>query len=356
VFVTDGASANRVICPHCRNINNLSGANTPSGTKPVRPNIVLQERPNYTINEASSFARQHLWENTSDQYNGWELVSVNCEGVTSCYSKSYCLDKEKNEVFCTKAVGRIRANSPQVIVDTYWNINQELIWNASTVQQINMIEDLGNEQLVYQQHKTTSAATMRNDVSYRRIKSPEPDGSIWVYSVSEQTSPETRANFRRGWVVFGGLFVEPGNDGFCQVSLVWCWDYNGWIHEKFVTEEKKRVALRLSKLGAQVAEYQQNPTNSTTRYINPAPNTSSSSSSYTPSSSTVAPPASKAPAKEGALRGCKDCRTPENGNYCSRCGNPTSMVCGRCYSTTLYSGTNCSNCGNKLRDPLPSDQ
>jgi len=152
--------------------------------------------------------------------------------------------KKKNEVFCTKAVSRIQGD-PQSIVDIFWNANEELNWNGSTVQTINILEDRGHDQLIYQQHKTTSAATSKNDVTYRRIKTRQPDGSHWVYSVSEMTNPETRANFRRGWVVFGGFLVEPSdNNGFCQVSSVWCWDFNGWIHEKFVLEEKKTSGFK----------------------------------------------------------------------------------------------------------------
>jgi len=302
-------------------------------------------------------AKQQLYENTSDPQNGWEQVAVGYERIVSCYSKCYCLDKEKNEVFVTKAVGRIPAD-PSLIVDVYWNVNEEQTWNAATILSINIVEDRGNEQLIYQQHKTNSAATSKNDVSYRRIKSRLPDGSFWIYSVSEITNPETRNPFRRGWVVFGGLLVEPG-DGACQVSFVWCWDFNGWIHEKFVVEEKKRVALRLSKIGSQVAELQRNPrTNTSTKYTQAPPTSSASTpatTTYTSTSASIAQQApSKPPAQEGTLRGCKECRIPESGNYCSRCGNPTSSVCGRCFSTTLYSGANCSNCGNKLRD-LPSE-
>lgn len=352
MFVTDGA-ATRVMCPHCRAINNLAGTNpTTSSAKNSRPNIVLNQRPNYTLEEASSVSRQLLYENTSDYHNGWELISVNFDNVISCYSKCYCLDKEKNEVFCTKAVARIPAE-PSVIADVYWNVNQELNWNSSTVQAINILEDRGFVQLIYQQHKTTSAATMKNDVNYRRERfAPQQNGAIWIYSVSEGTIPETRPNFRRGWIVFGGFLVEPSNDGFSQVSLIWCWDFNGFIHEKFITEEKKRVALRLSKLAVQVAEYVRNPKALQTVY-NTAPKPTQTTSYPTTSVGASQLP-SKPAAKEGALRGCKDCRIPEAGNYCSRCGNPTGTVCGRCYTTTLYSGANCSNCGNKLRDPDPA--
>lgn len=42
----------------------------------------------------------------------------------------------------------------------------------------------------------------------------------------------------------------------CQVDFIWCWDFNGFIHEKFVLEEKKRVAMRLSKIGTQVFDRQ----------------------------------------------------------------------------------------------------
>jgi len=360
MFVTEG-NASRVICPHCRALNTVAGA-APSGQTqkaPSRPNIVLQERPNYSTYEASAIARQQIQELTTDYHNGWERISVNYDNVLDCYSKSYCLDKEKNEVFVTKAVGTIRAD-PQVIVDVYWNVDQEQQWNASTIQGMNVIEDHGMQQLVYQQHKTTSAATLRNDVTYRRVRqNPQPDGSIWCFSVSEQTIPETRANFRRGWVVFGGLLVEREDNGASRVSLVWCWDFNGWVHEKFILDEKKRVAIRVSKLAAQVQEYMRNPPRQNTYGRAPAPAASSSyGSSSGGSYQNPADLPQKAPrpqAKAGVLKGCKDCRAPDSGNYCSRCGNPTGSVCASCFTATTYSGDNCTNCGNKLREPQPSE-
>jgi hypothetical protein len=252
MFVTEG-SASKVICPHCRAMNVVGAPQQQGNQPPIRRNIVLQERPNYSIYEASSIARQQIQELTSDPYSGWERVSVGLDNVQDCFTKSYCLDKEKSEVFATKATG-VFIGDPQVVATVYWSVDQELIWNANTVQSMNILEDLGSQQLVYQQHKTTSAATLKNDVNYRRGRTDQGDGSIWIYSVSEQTSPETKANFRRGWVVFGGLLIEQGNEGYCRVTLVWCWDFGGFIHEKFVTEEKKEsgyeaIQIRLSGCG-----------------------------------------------------------------------------------------------------------
>jgi len=354
MFVTEG-NATRVQCPHCRAISNLSGAAANPGVRPGRTNIVLDHRPNYSIEEASRVAKQQLAEAASDPNNGWELISVNYERIISCYSKSYCLDKEKNEVFCTKGTAHINGD-PQTIMDVYWSVDQELNWNASTVQTITVVSQQDHpvlQQLVYQTHKTTSAATLKNDACILKVRDPKGiDGDLWSFAVSQFTDPETKANFRRGWLVFGGLHIQPTQNNVCEVSLVWCWDFNGWTHEKFVLEEKKRAALRLSKIAAQVSVY------APPRKVNVQPNpTQPTSSTVQPSSSQTSAqvPASKKPQPvEGTLRGCKECRLPETGNYCSRCGNPTGSVCGRCYSTTLYSGDNCNNCGNKLRDPTPS--
>jgi len=251
-------------------------------------------------------------------------------------------------------------------MDVYWSVDQELTWNASTVQSINVLSEQHHpviQQLVYQTHKTTSAATLKNDACILRVRDVALGSSsdMWSFSVSQMTDPETKANFRRGWVVFGAFNVHPIQPNVCEVSLIWCWDFHGWIHEKFVLEEKKKVALRLSKIGAQVAEYSRNPRNVNTHVqqnVQPKPSSSSSSASstYTSSASSALPANKPQPAREGILKGCKDCRTPETGNYCSRCGNPTGSVCGKCYSSSLYSsGSTCNNCGNKLRDPTPSE-
>jgi len=251
-------------------------------------------------------------------------------------------------------------------MDVYWSVDQEFIWNASTVQAINILSEQRHpiiQQLVYQTHKTTSAATLKNDVCYLRVRDAAigSNSDLWSFSVSQFTEPETKANFRRGWVVFGAFSVQPIQPNVCEVSLIWCWDFNGWIHEKFVLEEKKKVALRLSKIGTQVAEYSRNPKSAST-YVQPAPSkpaSSASSASSTTYSSTTSSslPVNRPQAQKGILKGCKDCRIPESGNYCSRCGNPTGSVCGKCFASALYSsGTNCNNCGNKLREaPPPSE-
>jgi len=34
----------------------------------------------------------------------------------------------------------------------------------------------------------------------------------------------------------------------CDFTFVWCYDFNGWVHDKFIVAEKAKVAARMNKL------------------------------------------------------------------------------------------------------------
>eukprot|EP01097_Dermamoeba_algensis_P012089 TRINITY_DN972_c0_g1_i1.p1 TRINITY_DN972_c0_g1~~TRINITY_DN972_c0_g1_i1.p1 ORF type:complete len:126 (-),score=26.72 TRINITY_DN972_c0_g1_i1:23-400(-) len=121
----------------------------------------------------------------------------------------------------------------------------------ATVADQKLLEETGEGQLVYQQHKTLSAASSKRDVVFRR-KYEEQGNTIFAYAASEANPlmPENK-QFARATLILHGIRIEQLNDKLSRVTLVSCLDFGGWIHEKFLEQEVSRVALRLIKIKQQ---------------------------------------------------------------------------------------------------------
>jgi len=128
---------------------------------------------------------------------------------------------------------------------------------------------------------------------------------------------------------------------------VWCWDFNGWIHEKFVAAEKLKVAQRVNRIikntpGAQFV-------------LNNAPQTRVGSGTAQAGSSygeymtvlreasvpsleqTYAPPQNiERPPPFKPQPGAASTPAPTAAKFCSSCG------------TRSGGGTFCPGCGGKL--------
>jgi len=227
----------KVKCPECGVINQLA---MEGGTQTSTQN--KDAVPHFSIQEASSEARRMLEESTSF----WVDIKVPHAEVDSCYKRVYGYDKDgNNEVFVTKAKTFIKAPMNWVL-EVYWN--GEYDWDNSTVAVIKLIENNGNNRLMLKEHKTTSAATLRNDLVVRSVYEEYSD-HIWCYATSEVCPTVVeKGGWRRGHVVFAGLLISAVDGQSCEASYVSCFDFGGWIHVKFIDEEQKKVAMRLSKI------------------------------------------------------------------------------------------------------------
>jgi len=206
--------------------------------------------PHYNLNEAAEQAKKALAENYS--VDPWEAFNTKNEDVRAVYNKVFCVSKDKVPIFVTRATA-VLPHSADKIFQTYWDPQLALKWNVSTVSAISVVSQTANSQVLYEQHKTLSAASARRDVVYERAFEKRGDGSYFVYGSSkdESSKPESK-DFVRSWIVFAGLEIKPMAGNKCEVNQVWCLDFGGWLHVKFIEGEWGNVALRLSRIAKNV--------------------------------------------------------------------------------------------------------
>eukprot|EP01126_Amoeba_proteus_P061401 TRINITY_DN823_c0_g1_i7.p1 TRINITY_DN823_c0_g1~~TRINITY_DN823_c0_g1_i7.p1 ORF type:complete len:230 (+),score=30.70 TRINITY_DN823_c0_g1_i7:681-1370(+) len=227
-----------------------------------------------------------------------------------------------------------------------------------------ILQDSGNSQIVYYQHKTLSAASAKKDLVVQRTYREESNGyTFYAYSIQTQLAPVT-PQFGRANLLFHKCTVTESSPGKVDVRFVWCFDFNGWLHVKFIEAEKTKVALRMtrmikniphSSLGKKVTApiakpSQPNPASSSYAQFNAAMRAASGDSSTTPITTTYEKNLT-APTETPSTQYCNHCRMSVMGNFCSRCGNKTeqspSPICPSCHAPS--SGNFCSSCGHKLK-------
>jgi len=344
-FIITSSQLTKVKCPNCGTINQLV---VDEGSVPVS-NYGLSKDPvpEYTIEQVARIARGHLDEPNSL----WVEVAIpHVDNIENCYKRVYGYDRDRsNEVYLTKAKAYI--NAPKRIVhNVYWN--HELDWDSSTTGMVRVIEDYGNNRLLLKEHKTTSAATLRNDLVVRAIYEEYAD-SFWCYSVSEKcpTIPE-KGGWRRGQLVLSGCLITELEPNRCEVDFINCFDFGGFIHVKFIDEEQKKVGIRLSRMkkkaeddyklelyraGAhQQQSYQQQSYQQQSYQQQPAHQSNLSSSGGPVQYS------------EGAVCNiCPNCKTISSSKFCGNDGTPLQLACASCYSP-VQGNKFCLSCGSKL--------
>jgi len=136
----------KVKCPHCQFMNVFIGE-----PELVLPPYVLKEIPIYTNEEASARSLQLLSENP-ETTEGWELVSVNYEGIDPCYMKPIAINQNKEYVHATKVSATI--NAPvKIVFNVYWDLKEEMHWNSATCSKLQILHDDFSNQLILQQQK-----------------------------------------------------------------------------------------------------------------------------------------------------------------------------------------------------------
>jgi len=308
LFITTVA-VTKVKCPSCGAVNHLDVGPEAKSAVPL-----VQSVPQYSFHEVSSVAKQLLDESVSL----WIEVKVS-EG--SCHKKLYCLDKEKNEVYVTKATTTIDGTM-DAILDVYWN--WELEWDSSTVALIKILEDNGNNRLTLKEHKTTSAATLKNDVIVRSAYEQYSD-HIWSYAVSEKSTIPERGGWRRAHLILSGFRIQRIEENRCEVTFIHSFDFGGWIHVKFIEEEQKKVALRLSRIKKKVeddARILQQPIINTVVDV-------------------------PYPVQSGVCKLCPTCNVVGYTSFCGEDGSKMILCCDKCFNPVTGSPF-CGECGNKL--------
>jgi len=229
-------------------------------------------------------------------------------------------------------------NAPRLVIhNVYWNAEYD--WDTSTVSLIKYIEDHGNNRLSLIEHKSTSAATLKNDLVVRSIYEEYAD-HIWCYRVSEKcpTIPE-KGGWRRGHVVLSGFLIreQDNNNNQCEVTFINCFDFGGWIHVKFIDEEQKKVGIRLSRIKKKAEDDYKIELSRSAPPVNPYEKVpvrpqDSGLINYSPLA---------------VCNICPTCQTISSSKFCGSDGTRLELVCSTCYA--LIKGTKfCSGCGSKL--------
>jgi len=226
----------------------------------------------------------------------------------------------------------------EAIREVFWNA--ELDWDMNTVSNIRILEDHGSSRLLLKEHKTTSAATLRNDVVVRSAYEIYHN-YIWCYSVSDKSVPE-RSGWRRGHLVLSALRIEQIDDKWCEAKFVFCFDFGGWIHVKFMEDEQKRVGQRLGRIKKKVEDDarvaatkhmyapQQVPQQVYQQPVQQQPVQSIDESKY-----------------RAVSKICPLCRNVGVNVFCGNDGTRLELVCENCLSPVT--GNNfCGGCGQKL--------
>jgi len=244
----------------------------------------------------------------------------------------------------------------RVVHNVYWN--KELDWDSSTCGMIKYIEDNVNNRLILKEHKTTSAATLRNDLVVRAVYE-EYNNYVWYYAVSEKcpTIPE-KGGWRRGQLVLHGCLVTELDNNRCEVTMINCFDFGGWIHVKFIDEEQKKVGNRLSRMKKraeddykleisktqhsyhqhmqEIKQQQQYEQQLLTGQAKPLEQTYGMERNLSSSYSTPA-----------VCNMCPSCKTVSSSKFCSNDGTPLELCCSQC-NTPVRNNKFCSSCGAKL--------
>jgi len=138
--------------------------------------------PRYSLDETLGIVKKVLAENHSD--HPWEAVDVKYEMVASVNARTYCVGDNGNEVYVGVARSEPVPGNPRQVFDIFWNLQEELKWNTTTLKTTQLIEENGDQQVVYQDRKVHSSVSFGADVVYRRtVKLFQDHFYAWGQSV-----------------------------------------------------------------------------------------------------------------------------------------------------------------------------
>jgi len=237
------AAAERIRCPHCQHVNLL---NVP----PLDP-WVIPTLPRYSQDEALATAQKIMSENTLA--DPWEPVDVKYEFVKEISTRCYCIGDNGNEVWVGVARSEDFPGNIKQCFDIFWNLQEELKWNTTTLKQTQLIEEQGDTQVVYQERKVHSSLSFGADVVYARTyKAFETHCLAWGASCQHPKKGK-QGTLRRCDIVFFGFQVVPGaTPGTISITLTSAFNELGNIPKLVIIDELKKISLRVCKIAKRV--------------------------------------------------------------------------------------------------------
>jgi hypothetical protein len=200
---------------------------------------------NFTLSSATAEADKYYYEDHKTA-GGWESVEHNSDGINYLISKHYLKTKDGADIFVTKCNMTVKT-STQDLLNTY--LNGQGTWDFSSTSSVLSIGNNGGNEIMYAQHKVLSAASVKKDCVFERTVVNVNNGvKVYATSVTHQSRPEKYQGYGRSFILFNGCYILETNPGVCDFTFVHCYDFNGWIHDKFILAEKAKTAARMNKI------------------------------------------------------------------------------------------------------------
>jgi hypothetical protein len=158
-----------------------------------------------------------------------------------------------------KAVITIEAPA-KLIFDTVWSLEAQRQWDGPTIADAKVVEEVekGKTEFVHYTHKTLSAAVAKRDVLLLRTWEHN-ENRILIYGVSAPNPKCPPVNgFIRGEMIVYAIEIVQEAENKCTVTYCSCFDFCGWLHQKFHDQEILRNAQRLVKIKQLVLSKLQN--------------------------------------------------------------------------------------------------
>jgi LSD1 subclass zinc finger protein len=230
--------AERIRCPLCHHVNIINAKQYPS--------YVLLEVPHPSLPEVKTVVENILKEDVTG--DGWEQVGTTYEHISSLNGRHYCVGDNGNEVWVGVAESVVVPGKIEEIFNVFWDLSEELKWNTTSLKSNTIIEQSGNEQVVYQERKTHASISIPADVLYRRTFE-KWDNFIIAWGKPEVSAKKApKQGFRRCEIVFLGFQVTKVDNDNCQVAMTSAFHELGNVPSLVIQDELKKISLRVSKV------------------------------------------------------------------------------------------------------------
>jgi len=237
-------AAERIRCPLCHHVNILNAKQYPAYVKLEVPHLSLQD--------TKTLVQDLLKEDVNGE--GWEQVPSTYEHIAQLNGRHYCVGDNGNEVWVGVAESVDVPGRIEEVFNVFWDLQDELKWNTTSLKTNELVEQQGNEQVIYQERKTHASISTPADILYRRTFEKWENFIIAWGKPEVHPKKPVRSGWRRCEIVFVGFQVTRVDNDHCQVAMVSAFHELGNVPGLVIQDELKKISLRVSKVIGRVQE------------------------------------------------------------------------------------------------------